>query len=98
MALLHVICQSPFESKVWSLCQERMTDGDALLLVADAVYAIHGQVVANYLEGKACEVYVLIPDMQSRGVKDDVRAGNIQPVGFDGFVDLTVRYERIVTW
>ena len=98
MGVLHVIRRSPTEGKAWDRCLERMAAGDALLLVADAVYAVGEKLVNGRVGIGEIQVYALLPDMLARGVGQGELGPWVRPIGFDGFVDLTLVYERVLTW
>lgn len=88
MSTLHIINQSPWRSDSWGRCLSLLSEGDALILIEDAVYAVsRDDLPAN--------CYVLEPDLQARGLtpRDAVTC-----VDYPGFVDLTCRHSRSVSW
>ncbi|WP_022947311.1 sulfurtransferase complex subunit TusB [Methylohalobius crimeensis] len=99
MGVLYLVSRSPYTSLDLAQCLARVGDGDALLLLADAVYAaVPGNPVAEALEACSAACHVLIPDLEARGIARENRLPSLVPVDFEGFVDLTVDYERIVSW
>lgn len=94
--VLHLISRSPTETVAWSIFLDRMGESDAILLLGDAVYACHHQVWLAGLGGR--HLYVLEPDMRVRGLEVKDLSPIVRPVDVEGFVDLTVVFERIVSW
>lgn len=92
MAVLHLLSRSPQSG--WEPIVQRIVPGDAVLLLADGVYGVNGQ--ARRLRDKGVTVAVLQDDLQARGLV--VREADIRVVDLGGFVDLTVQYERILSW
>ncbi len=98
MGVLHVLCRSSSNREVWNRCLERMTGGDALLMVADAVYAVDRWMLLEPFAAKDIELYVLLPDMLARGVGKEGPPASVELIDFEGFVDLTLDYQRVLTW
>ncbi|CAH8227550.1 sulfurtransferase complex subunit TusB [Vibrio aestuarianus] len=79
------------------LVQRYSTDEDEILLIEDAVYmsnpnAMHfGQII------DLTKVYVLSEDLAARGV-EDLSSPHMMKVNFSGFVDLTVKHDKSITW
>jgi tRNA 2-thiouridine synthesizing protein B len=93
MAILHLVCRSPFESDALTRCLERAGAEDAVLLMENAVYAVLKEVPAN---GK---LYALLPDLEARGLDTEAAtARTIQLVDYEGFVELTERYPLSLSW
>ncbi|MFN3920238.1 MAG: sulfurtransferase complex subunit TusB [Methylohalobius sp.] len=99
MGVLHLVSRSPYASSDLSNCLARLQPGDALLLLAGAVYgACHGSPIADAILASPAACYVLIPDLKARGIAMEKILPEITPVDFEGFVDLTVAYSRILSW
>lgn len=101
MAVLHLISRSPQESRALEACLARAGEGDAVLLIENAVYAALksgdcGAVIAS-AAGKI-RVYALGPDLAARGVEASEVAEMIGVVDYGGFVDLTTDYHPIQPW
>ena len=101
MSTLHLVNKSPFECSSLKSCVDHLSNGDALLLIEDAVVAAKNSGSAAALLREAmtkASVYVLGPDLAARAIKDaDILAGST-PVDYRGFVDLTVRHDRTQSW
>ena len=98
MATLHVLSHSPFADSRLTSCLRLLGTKDALLLCGDATYAL-AQATAplQALENRAerLELYVLSEDAQARNV---TLPGWVKSVDYPGFVELSIRYDRVNTW
>jgi tRNA 2-thiouridine synthesizing protein B len=99
--MLHTVNKSPFERNTLDACLSRAVKGSAILLYEDAVYAALAnartaermkQAVAEH------EVYVLVNDLQARGVKDAPLIDGIKTVDYSGFVELVARMGTATAW
>lgn len=70
-------------------------EGDAFLLVEDAVYAALPEHKTNELLNDLASVYVLLEDQKARGTTNN---STTQQVNFSGFVELTERFPTSITW
>ncbi len=71
---------------------------DTLLLVEDAVYAANSQhPVFNCLINSELSISALLPDIQARGLVTCIDS-QIILVNFDGWVALTEKDEKSITW
>ncbi len=97
MAILHLLNKSPYETTSLDTCVGYVGEGDALLLIEDAVYAaIAGGKAAAKLSG--LDVAVLGPDLAARGIGEDKLADGVKVVGYGEFVDLTVEKDKVQSW
>lgn len=88
MSTLHIVNQSPWSSDSWDRCLSVLSEGDALILIEDAVYAVsRDDLPAN--------CFVLEPDLLARGL---TAKGTATCVGYSGFVELTCQHHRSVSW
>ncbi|WP_019275014.1 sulfurtransferase complex subunit TusB [Vibrio coralliilyticus] len=71
-------------------------DGDVLLLIEDAVYAVNPQ-HKIYPLIKGFNTFVLQSDLAARGVLNRT-SPSIKMVDYEGFVDLTSEQENSLTW
>lgn len=88
MSTLHIVNQSPWSSHSWNRCLSVLSEGDALILIEDAVYAVNR-------DDLPANCFVLEPDLRARGLtsKDTVTC-----VDYSGFVELTCKHSRSVSW
>jgi tRNA 2-thiouridine synthesizing protein B len=97
--MLHIINKSPLTNGALDSCLNTATGGD-IILIEDAVYAAtRGTGVEEKLRaamGKF-KVYVLMPDLEARGLGDRLIDG-VSPVDYGGFVDLTSSNKTCQSW
>ncbi|QXX73288.1 sulfurtransferase complex subunit TusB [Methylovirgula sp. HY1] len=101
MSTLHTVNKSPFERSSLKTCLDHVMDGDAIVLLEDAVVgARKGGAFVEALSVKlaSCDVFVLAPDLAARGIKDADIADGIALVDYGGFVDLAVSKARVCAW
>ncbi|MDH4284386.1 MAG: sulfurtransferase complex subunit TusB [Gallionellaceae bacterium] len=97
--MLHIINKSPLSNNSLDSCLRLTSSGD-LLLIEDAVYAA---AKGNAMESKMIEamknmkVYVLLPDLEARGLADRVIEG-VSKVDYGGFVDLVAASKNCQSW
>mgnify|MGYP006338864739 FL=1 len=101
MAMLHIVNKSPFERNTLASCLDHALEGDAVLLIEDAVIgAVAGAksatMITSALAGKT--VYVLGEDLAARGVEQGRLVEGVQVVDYAGFVDLTVEHAKTQSW
>tara|TARA_B100000029_G_scaffold502956_1_gene579099 strand:- start:1283 stop:1498 length:216 start_codon:yes stop_codon:yes gene_type:complete len=70
-------------------------------MIEDGVYgAINGTAVTPIV-AKAmdvCQIYVLGPDIDARGIEADKLISGIKRIDYDGFVELAVRNQKVQSW
>lgn len=96
--MLHTINKSPFESPAMQECIRFAQPGDPVLFLENGVYAVQpGTRFSSEIDSlrKTNPVYVLQPDALARGLSSF--ADGVEPVGYDGFVDL-VEEHRVNSW
>jgi tRNA 2-thiouridine synthesizing protein B len=101
MSILHTVNKSPFERNSLESCLKFATDGDAVLLIEDGVYAalsgtsVEPPVVAALDKLKVC---VLGPDLKARGFSEGRLISGIRVVDYAGFVDLAAENDKVQAW
>ena len=99
--MLHTVNKSPFMSHSFETCLGLASEGSDILLIEDGVYAaISGTESAGRIEQMmpTCKFYVLDADLKVRGIEVKKLMCGIEPVGYDGFVDLAVKNSQIQSW
>ena len=92
--MLHIINKSSLEKNCLDTCLAVAKQGGALLLIEDAVYAAttgHPSAASLQQAQGRLKLYVLQPDLESRGMGDRLIAG-VTPVDYGGFVDLAAEH------
>ncbi|NEX20572.1 sulfurtransferase complex subunit TusB [Thiorhodococcus mannitoliphagus] len=101
MSILHTVNKSPFERNSLESCIRFATDGAAVLLFEDGIYAaLSGTSVESAVAdalGKL-KVYVLGPDLKARGFSEERVIKGISVVDYAGFVDLTAEHVKVQAW
>ncbi|MCP3970916.1 MAG: sulfurtransferase complex subunit TusB [Rhodobacteraceae bacterium] len=101
MSTLHTVNKSPFANQSLLSCLGHCKNGDAVLMIEDAVYgALAGSGVAEAVKAHAgtVSIYVLSEDAAARGIADDRLLSEITGIGYDGFVDLVATHDRTQNW
>ncbi len=99
--MLHTVNKSPFEKNSLDTCLSLAQAGSDILLIEDGVYAA---VAGNAIEGKLKDaignhsVFALGPDLSARGISEDKLIDGIKVVGYDGFVELAAKNDRVQSW
>ena len=99
--MLHTVNKSPFEKNSLNSCLNCAAEGSTVLLIEDGVYgAISGAASAKMVQDAMGDVsvYVLGPDLKSRGVDESRLIDGIKVVDYDGFVDLTTDNDTVTAW
>ena len=90
-----------WHDSVWLFEQMALaSSGDSLLLVEDAVLALHSPITLGSLLAKcssiSINVYALKGDCELRGIDNKYPA--ISTVDYAGYVELVVAHDKQVTW
>ena len=102
MSSLHLVSIAPTNGSALADCLRTAAGGDTLLLLQDGVYAAvaHAAAPSALLREAAANgiaLYALMPDVDARGLAGRLHAG-IRLVDDNGFVELTERHRRCVSW
>ncbi len=101
MSILHTVNKSPFERNSLESCLKFATDGAAVLLFEDGIYAaLSGTSVEPQVAGALdkLKVYVLGPDLKARGFSEERLIAGISVVDYAGFVDLAAESDTVQAW
>lgn len=96
--MLHTVNKSPFQNSVLESCLRFVTQGDAILLLEDGVYAAQaGTAKSALVEGALGhqEVYALRADLKARAITEVI--DGVQVVDYGTFVDLVEKY-KVHAW
>ena len=99
--MLHTVNKSPFEKNSLDTCLRLSTPGSHILLIEDGVY---GALTGTPFEVRVREsmqerkFYALEADLKARGVDRSKLIGGIEVVGYDEFVELAVRCDKVQPW
>lgn len=98
--MLHIVNKSPLEKSTFETCIAHALPGSAVLLIEDGVYAVtKGNAVEPKLKEamKNVKVYALWPDLEARGMHDNVVDG-VKQIDYEGFVDLVAEHKNSQSW
>lgn len=100
MSILHTVNKSPFEKSSLNSCLGYAKSGSSVLLYEDGVYgAIKGTDIAAKLSAAdGVSVYVLGPDLKTRGVAEDKLVDGAKVIDYAGFVDLAAQNDKVQAW
>lgn len=90
--ILHILTQSP-GTETFRQCLAGIKPGDGLLLTQNAVYTDCKSELSLPAE---TTIYALSADRQARGLPGS-NCG-IELIDYSGFVALTLKYDKTVTW
>ena len=93
MATLHVVSHSPFTDTRLDSCLRVLGERDAVLLCGDGTYALRRDDPALAALGE--RLFVLQEDLQARGL---TLPADANAVDYPGFVDLSIRFDKVNTW
>ena len=93
--ILHIVSRSPFSHDALQRCLACACAEDAILLIEDGVYALSA--ADRFLAvSPVSAIYALNVDCQARGLS--APANPVQEVDYGGFVDLSARFDKTVSW
>jgi len=76
-------------------------EGDGLIFIESAVYSLirYEEQLATFILkfDNMVEMFGLMPDIQARGI-ENITAEWVEMIGYDGFVMLTERHGKVLTW
>ena len=99
--MLHTVNKSPFEKNSLQTCLRLAKSGNDILLIEDAVYAaMKDTSVADTVSAAVnrFNMYVLEPDLKSRGVAEHELLEGIGVVDYAGFVRLATENDKVQSW
>jgi tRNA 2-thiouridine synthesizing protein B len=99
--MLHTINKSPFERNALQSCLHLARQGSDILLFEDGIYAaLQGTRFENAITEalKSHKVYVLVSDLEARGMRAEQVISGVQPIDYASFVDLAVNNDRVQAW
>jgi tRNA 2-thiouridine synthesizing protein B len=98
--MLHIVNKSATERGALESCLAMATQGSAVLLIEDAIYAAtKGSTAAAKIQAAMAglKIYALGPDLAARGMSGRVLDG-VNVVDYGGFVDLVAEHNTCQSW
>jgi tRNA 2-thiouridine synthesizing protein B len=101
MSILHTVNKSPFERSNLDSCLKHANEGDAVLLIEDAVVAAmagtaHAARIAD--AAKQFKLCVLGADLKARGLDPAKVVDGVAVIDYAGFVDLAAANNAVQAW
>lgn len=95
--MLHTLSHSPYYCDIDALLRCLGPD-DAVVLLQDGIIAALADThVANRLLGASIPLYVLRNDADARGLTEQI-SSNFALIGYNQFVQLTVKHSQHLAW
>ncbi len=101
MNTLHTVNKSPFERHSLRSCLRLAAVESSILLFEDGVYAaLQGTEFSEVVQMALAKhsIYVLVSDLQARGMSLEQVIVGVQAVDYAGFVDLAATHYPIQAW
>lgn len=100
MAILYVVNRPPGGGGVWASYLRMLVAGDGLLLIENGVYgAARGVLSAEQWPILSqVERFVLLSDLEKRGLSVDLCESAFRPVDYAEFVNLVARFDSSISW
>ncbi|MCK5716860.1 MAG: sulfurtransferase complex subunit TusB [Thiomargarita sp.] len=99
--MLHTVNKSPFDKNSLENCLRFARKGHSILLFEDGIYgALKGTRFETLIaEGlKSSTIYVLVPDLEARGMRMDNVIDGVKATDYAGFVDLSAENKTVQAW
>ena len=100
--MLHILSRSPYQLDYLEHCVPLLAAEDAVLLIEDAVYALHDDaLMAAFLERVPESLYLLEADLRARGLARHVHSTastGCQCIDYAGFVRLSIEQGVNQSW
>lgn len=100
MAILHIVNRAPSAGGMTEPLLGLLSAGDGLLLIENGVYGALWGVLPIERYSVLAEVsrFVLVPDLEVRGLALDRCDPSFQLTDYAGFVDLIARFDASISW
>lgn len=100
--MLHTVNKSPFQTNALESCLRFAKAGHSVLLFEDGIYGAlkdtrFDSLVKNSLLANI-NIYVLVPDLEARGMRTSQVIEGIKSAGYGDFVDLAANNKSVQAW
>lgn len=100
--MLHTVNKSPFEKNSLESCLRFARKNHSIMLYEDGVYgALKGTRFESLLRealNKSYHIYVLVADLEARGMRAENIIDGIKLADYAGFVDLAAENKTVQAW
>jgi len=96
---LHLVFSSPHASSALSDCIKNIDPSDGLVLIEDGVYASIDSALQDEIN-TLNQCYAIESDLIARGLSHASKANRlkINVISYDDLVDLTINYDKTISW
>lgn len=100
MPILHIINRPPSESGMPEQTRSLLSAGDGLMMIENGVYgALRGVLrIEQYPELAGVSRFVLVSDLEERGLALEQCDAGFEVIDYAGFVDLVTRFDASISW
>ncbi|KGD79561.1 sulfur transfer complex subunit TusB [Tatumella morbirosei] len=95
--MLHTLMRSPWQTDIRGMIMLLSADDDLLLLQDGVLAAVEGNELLRALLQSPATLYVLQEDAAARGITTQISV-EVQKIGYNEFVELTVRHQQQLAW
>lgn len=99
--MLHTVNKSPFQTNALESCLRFAKSGQSVLLFEDGIYAaLKGTRFETLVKNSLANVtiYVLVPDLEARGMRTEQVIEGIKSANYGDFVDLAANNKSVQAW
>ncbi|MCK5718758.1 MAG: sulfurtransferase complex subunit TusB [Thiomargarita sp.] len=99
--MLHTINKSPFQTNALESCLRFARSGHSVLLFEDGIYAALKNTRFESLVKSSLtdvKIYVLVADLEARGMRTDNIIDGIKTAEYGDFVDLVANNKSVQAW
>jgi len=99
--MLHTVNKSPFQANALESCLRFAKAGQSVLLFEDGIYAaLKGTRFESLVKNSLANVniYVLVPDLEARGMRTEQVIEGIKSANYGDFVDLAANNKSVQAW
>ena len=90
---LHIIDQ-PLAAEALTAQLSLFTAHDGLIFIQDGCYSLKSPAILSRLQQSTLTCYALIDDLQARNIS----AESITSINYPAFVDLSLEYNKTISW
>lgn len=99
--MLHILRHSPTGNSSLACCMRILASRQGVLFIEDAVYALlpgSASLSSISLLPGDVRLHVLESDLLARGMALDDLPSRVQPIGYDGMVQLCEQSSKVISW
>lgn len=94
--ILHKFNTSPFSHSTIGDSLARVQSKDGIVLTEDAVYALLDDTLCLKFSSLSVQIYVLQADVLARGLVQ--QSHSFESIDYSDLVDLTLTFDKVISW